>query len=147
MMSNTGWGAPDIVAMRVSSQAARDARAYNTPVVGEVAAIFVGNDGAPPCNRDMVVYPRDGEPHRVSELHEFVDPLSYPLLFHRDMPRGRSTDLLHAPECQSRKKKRTRLTIMQFYAHQLMRREGGSILPHAAGRLFQQYCVDAYTKM
>ena len=36
---------------------------------------------------------------------------------------------------------------MQFYAHQLMRREGGSILPHAAGRLFQQYCVDAYTKM
>ena len=27
-----------------------------------------------------------------------------------------------------------------------MRREGASILPHAAGRLFQQYCVDAYCK-
>ena len=27
-----------------------------------------------------------------------------------------------------------------------MRREDASILPHAAGRLFQQYCVDAYCK-
>ena len=36
--------------------------------------------------------------------------------------------------------------MLQFYSHQLMRRTNASILPHAAGRLFQQYCVDAYTK-
>jgi hypothetical protein len=28
-----------------------------------------------------------------------------------------------------------------------MRREGGSVLPQTGGRLFQQYCVDAYCKM
>ena len=32
-----------------------------------------------------------------------------------------------------------------YYAHCLMYRE--QLLPHGAGRLFQQYCVDAYTKM
>ena len=35
---------------------------------------------------------------------------------------------------------------MQFYKQYLMRREGASILPHAGGIRFQQYCVDAYCK-
>ena len=108
--------------------------------------MFVGQDGAPPSNRDIVVYPRQKECHRVSELHPSVDPMSYPLLFPRGVPSGWDTDLLHHPKYQSKAQKRTRLTVLQFYSHQLMRREGQSILPHAGGRLFQQYCVDAYTK-
>ena len=53
----------------------------------------------------------------------------------------------HAVGRQSRGRGRTRLTLMQFYGYSLMRRPDASILPHAAGRLFQQYCVDTYTKM
>ena len=48
---------------------------------------------------------------------------------------------------QSKKaQKRIKTTLIQFYSHQLMRRENKSSLPHAGGRLFQQYCVDAYCK-
>ena len=82
----------------------------------------------------------------MSELHEIVDPLSYPLLFPKGKPLGWTTTMIHSCEHQSKNAKRTRLTVLQFYAHQLMRREGASILPHAAGKLFQQYCVDAYCK-
>ena len=34
-----------------------DRRRYNAPLHEEVAAIFTGNDGAPPTPRDIVVYP------------------------------------------------------------------------------------------
>ena len=36
--------------------------------------------------------------------------------------------------------------MLQFYSNRLMRHEGASVLPHAGGRLFQQYCVCAFTK-
>ena len=47
---------PQPVDMRFSTDAARDARRYNMPSVEAVAVIFVGVDGAPPSNRDIVVY-------------------------------------------------------------------------------------------
>ena len=44
-----------------------------------------------------------------------------------------------------------RITLAEFYAHRLMVRIPASSpyveLPHAAGRLFQQYIVDAYGKL
>ena len=30
-----------------------------TPTYDEVAAVFVGENGAPPISRDIIVYPRD----------------------------------------------------------------------------------------
>ena len=135
-----------LVTMRFSSDAARDPRRYNQPAVEEVAAVFVGADGGPPTHKDIVVYPRGQEKHRVSELHACVDPMSYILLFPRGYPDGWSPDLKHCSDHLSPQAKRTRLTTLQFYAHRLMRRKDASILPHAGGRLFQQYCVDAYCK-
>ena len=49
------------VTMRFTSNAAREPRRYNRPTVEEVAAIFVGSDGAPPSHKDIVVYPRGQE--------------------------------------------------------------------------------------
>ena len=125
-----------------------DPKRYNKPSVSEVAAIFIGQDGAPPTNKDIVVYPRDENKHRVSELHRYVDPMSYPLLFPRGFPEGWSEGLQHSHQHRSSAGKRTRITLLQYYSHRLMRRTGEreSILPHAGGRLFQQYCVDAYCK-
>jgi hypothetical protein len=93
-----------------------------------------------------VVYPRGHAKRRVSELHSCVDPVSYVLLFPRGMPHGWSPNLTHSSQPGAQTAVRTRLTALQYYAHRLMRREGASILPHATGRLFQQYCVDAYCK-
>ena len=67
---------PRVVTLRFSSETARDARRYNTPTVDEVAAIFVGEDGAPPANRDIVIYPREAACRRVSETSKHVDPMS-----------------------------------------------------------------------
>ncbi|KAG8197704.1 hypothetical protein JTE90_001628 [Oedothorax gibbosus] len=37
-----------------------DMRRYNVPTIRtEVAAIFVGDDGEPPANRDIIFYPVD----------------------------------------------------------------------------------------
>ena len=40
-------------------KAGKDQRRYNTPTLDEVAAVFVGENGAPPISRDIIVYPRD----------------------------------------------------------------------------------------
>ena len=61
-----------------------DCRRYNEPTHNEVAAVFVGEDGAPPANRDIVVYPRDRQPERIPYMSAHTDPMCYPILF----PRG-----------------------------------------------------------
>ena len=46
----------------------------------------MAEDGAPPGNRDMVLWPRnpDTPAYRVDDMNEHVDPCTYALLF----PRG-----------------------------------------------------------
>ena len=57
----------------------RDERRFNAPVHDEVAAVFVGQQGAPPTHLDMVIYPR-GEPlRRISFMNPNLDPMTYPL--------------------------------------------------------------------
>ena len=45
-----------------------DQRRYNEPAHDEVAAVFIGEDGAPPVNRDIIIYPRDRPPQRISYI-------------------------------------------------------------------------------
>ena len=52
-----------------------DCRRYNEPTHNEIAAVFVGEDGAPPANRDIVVYPRDRVPQRMPYISSHVDPM------------------------------------------------------------------------
>ena len=108
--------------------------------------IFVGPDGARPSNRDIVVYHRAEPVQRFSELNPHVDPMTYPLLFPDGNPPGWDPDMRLATERMAPNARRTRLTILQYYNYMLMKRRG-CILPHAGGRLFQQYCVDAYCKI
>ena len=49
-----------------------DMRRYNHPQTLEPAVLFVGGDGAPPSNRDIVVWPHDVPP--VPRPHHFLDP-------------------------------------------------------------------------
>ena len=43
-----------------------DQKRYNEPTHDEVAAVFIGEDGAPPANREVVIYPKDIPPQRIS---------------------------------------------------------------------------------
>ena len=46
----------------------KDRRRYNTPHHDEVAVVFVGKDGAPPMERDIIVYPRDQPLQHISYM-------------------------------------------------------------------------------
>ncbi len=59
----------------------RDERRYNEPRHDEVSAVFVGEDGAPPPTRDIIVYPKDEPLQRISYMNSNLDPMVYPLLF------------------------------------------------------------------
>ncbi|GBN24309.1 hypothetical protein AVEN_89360-1 [Araneus ventricosus] len=120
-----------------------DMRRYNAPTSRtEVAAIFVGDDGEPPANRDICIYPIGEGCKNISPLNQCNDPMVYPLLFPRG-EQGWSNGMEHVEERRSAK--RNRVTQLQFYAYRLSVRNGFSLL-HSSGKLFQQCVVDDYVK-
>ena len=121
-----------------------DMRRANAPLHEEVAAIFIGDDGAPPTSRDIVVYPRGQPLHKIDFSHPFNDPMTYPLIFpHGDF--GWNTNMLYQNQDQNQGG-RKRVSMLEYYKYRLAIRPGFSAL-HRAGKLFQQYLVDAYTKV
>ena len=82
-----------------------DMRRYNQPQLQEPAAVFVGEEGGPETNRDIVVLPKHAATFRVLELSEHVDPLAYPLLFPNGDP-GWTRNMQHDPKRQTAAYKR-----------------------------------------
>ncbi|XP_064643098.1 uncharacterized protein LOC135497266 [Lineus longissimus] len=120
-----------------------DQRRYNNPTrMDEVAAVFVSPDGAPPANRDVLIYPKDHNPSKISYLSGNIDPMVYPLYF----PRGA---LGWYPGMQHTAERATdrycKISCLQFYAHRLAVRAGFNAIFYGA-KLFQQYVVDAYVR-
>ncbi|GBO16919.1 hypothetical protein AVEN_37528-1 [Araneus ventricosus] len=120
-----------------------DLRRYNQPTSKtEIAAIFVGDNGEPPANRNICIYPVGNSCKTISPLNQCCDPMVYPLLF----PRGELGWIINMKHSEEgRSSKYTRVTQLQFYAYRLAMRSDFSILHHS-GKLFQQYIVDAYVK-
>ena len=132
-----------IPSIQLHFRTGNDRRRYNVPHHDEIAMIFVGDDGAPPIHRDVVVYPRDRPLHKISYMSANCDPMIYPLLFpHGDS--GWHCDLQHIHEYST--SKRNHVTMLQFYTYRLAIRDGFSAIYHSR-KLFQQYLVDAYVKV
>ena len=120
-----------------------DRRRCNAPLHEEVAAIFTGEDGAPPAARDIVIYPRDKPLQKISCTSPHIDPMAYPLIFPKG-DFGWDTNLSHNGEYAS--EVRNRVTQSQFYNYRIAIRSEFSAL-HLSSRLFQQFLVDAYVKV
>ncbi|GBO22922.1 hypothetical protein AVEN_119395-1 [Araneus ventricosus] len=108
----------------------------------EIAAIFVGDNGEPPANCDICIYPIGNNCKNISPLNQCYDPMVYPLLF----PRGElgwKKNTKYSEE--GRSSKYTRVTHLQFCAYRLAVRSDFSILHHSE-KLFQQYIIDPYLK-
>ena len=128
--------------VKMAFKRGNDQRRYNLPTVDEVAAVFVGDDGMPPAQRDFVVYPRDKPVQNIHYLSANIDPMTYPLLFPRgDL--GWMPGIMH--NLEKRTKSRNTVTMLQFYSFRLAFRQQFSPL-HTSSKLFQQYIVDAYVK-
>nr|XP_042913564.1 uncharacterized protein LOC122273596 [Parasteatoda tepidariorum] len=105
-----------------------DLRRYNAPTSKtEVAAIFVGDNGEPPSNRDLCIYPVADSCKTISPMNPCIDPMVYPLLF----PQG---DCGWHAEMESGCT-RAALAIRSEFS-----------LLHSSGKLFQQFIVDVYVR-
>ena len=120
----------------------KDPRRYNEPRHDEVAAIFVGQNGAPPPDRDIIIYPHGHGPTLLSSWSENCDPMVYPILFPSG-DQGYRRDQQHTEQYKTQH--RNTITLLQYYAYRLAIRHSFSAI-HACGKLFQQYIVDAYVK-
>ena len=63
-----------------------DQRRYNKRTENEVAMVFVNNDGEPPFERDIRIYPKNPIDSQqsfinINILSPNLDPMTYPLLF------------------------------------------------------------------
>ena len=141
-------GKPQNLVLRFSAGTAPNPRRYNKPSRAEVAAVFTGD--TPPSKREVSVYPRSdpggGTIRKTGSLNGCLDPLTYPLLF----PRGElgwCPDLQVSPEHAPRGRQGEKLGMCDFYTRRLMTHAHEPSMPHAGGRLFQQYIVDAYTRV
>ena len=131
------------VRMVIMHNIGEDRRRYNDPVATEIAAVYVADtDGAPPnlSERDIVVYPSSQVTQNLSALSCNVDPMTYPVVF----PSGEAGWDVQLKQNNDPSSKH--LTLRKFYAYRIAIRNVFSTI-HSAGLLFQQYLVDAYTKI
>nr|XP_047141323.1 uncharacterized protein LOC100209718 [Hydra vulgaris] len=82
-----------------------DRRRYNLPSHEEVAIVFVGNDGAPPPFREVVIYPRGQPLKTISSMSANLDPMIYPIFFPRG-DAGWHDQLEHNPDRATRVRNR-----------------------------------------
>ena len=128
-------------------------RRYANPTTTEIAAVYVGNDDAAPnpADRDLEVYPaQPNAPNtvKIKATSPNADPMTYPLLFFNG-ELGWNVDLqrnICANERQRDVRHRARLTLNEFYAYRIAVRDNFSAI-HLSRLLFQQYLVDAFTKI
>ncbi|XP_057482346.1 uncharacterized protein LOC130769157 isoform X2 [Actinidia eriantha] len=122
---------------------ATDRRRYNLPTSDEIAVILPGDGTEVNGMRDIVLHLRgNNELMRISECHPAYLPLHYVLLFPRGElgwePQLKQWDVLRDQPSNDR------LTQLQFYSYRLFERstEYSTIL--RAGKLFQEFLVDAW---
>lgn len=151
---------PRRVTMHFVADGTVDRRRYNPPphAVSEVAAVFVGDDGQPPMNVDLVVYDRNPINPQHRRLQSIpagsanADPMLYPLFF----PRGElGWHYNLQQEGVRRNRVRSRNSIREYTCYRLAIRyhdnndtiNDSMSLLHSGGFLLQQYMCDQYVRM
>ncbi|ETW79933.1 hypothetical protein HETIRDRAFT_171550 [Heterobasidion irregulare TC 32-1] len=116
---------------------------YNEPTVDEVAAIIPGNgDEEVDLHRDIVVHYNHGGLKHFSHLHPHYNPLHYVILFsHGEQGFHPNIPAHPGPNGQMLSSK---VSQHCYYAYRLMRCLLEPETIFRAGKLFQQYMVDAW---
>ena len=141
-----------------------DHRCYNLPTEAarnEIAVILPGDGDQPQDSRDIILYRRHGQPlQRISEMHPMYLPLHYVLLFptgqlgwHKRMLRADADDAPTAADenddgiavrNNAQVQKRRYVTQAEWYRYRLFPRVGESPHLFMAGKLLQEFIVDAW---
>ena len=128
-----------------------DQRRYNKPTENEVAMVFVNNDGEPPFERDIRIYPKnpiDSQQYfiNINILLPNLDPMTYHLLFPYGEPGWQPNW-----ECESypgyrRNRVRVKASMLEYKSALAAIRDNFSPVLHA-GKLTQQWLVDSYLQI
>ena len=134
------------------SNRTKDSRRYNTPTASEVAAIMIGDGQELECqNRDIILWPHEGNIQRISEIHPAYASLHYVLMFpkgedgwHPNIPINEDiSEISDEDEANISSKC---VTAMNYFAYRLqVGRSNKPVTLHYYGWLFQQWIVDMYT--
>ncbi|XP_057421492.1 uncharacterized protein LOC130715411 [Lotus japonicus] len=142
-MARDRLSAPGTANVRIKLLGTRstESRQYSKPTSSEIAALIVGDFGNSNGKRDVIIEHKTMGFQRITELHPSFMAMQYPLLF----PYGEDGFHLEIPYSQTNGRKRENVTIREYYAYRIQQRslEGKTLI--SAGRLFQQYIVDAFT--
>lgn len=148
---------PSTVSMAIIQDRNSDLRRYNAPRTNEVAVIFQNGNGDPPLERDLIIHcrvtadnPDQRACQRINILDPNLEPMTYPLLFpYGDQSWGLNIRLQDRPGVLRNRPQsanpRQNVTQMQFYAYRFAIRDAFNPFL-SAGKLTQQYIVDAYVK-
>jgi hypothetical protein len=128
-----------------------DKRRYNEPTHNEIAMVFVNDDGEPPFERDLRIYPHNPRNRKqqfvnINILSPNLDPMCYPLFFPFGEPGWQPNWTCDAYEGVQKNKIRINVTMLQYKAALLaIRGDFNPIL--SGGKLTQQYIVDSYLQV
>ena len=126
--------------VKMSLLEGQDRRRYNLPLHNEVAVVFVGEDGAPPASREVVIYPRGHPLKTISSMSANLDPMVYPLFFQKGDAGWHN--------CFTTLNVLYWLEIMLHLSITIINFQLDNFFLHSYGKkLFQQYAVDAYVKI
>ena len=140
--------APDAkeIHIRLLGTRSNQLRQYTIPTTTEIAGLIVGDLGQSNGRRDIVIEHKSKGLQRIKEFHPKFMAMQYPLLF----PYGEDgfhLDIFYSENNKRRKTKRKKATMREYFAYRLQQRTSEANTLICAGRLFQQYVVDAYTKI
>ncbi|XP_048503649.1 uncharacterized protein LOC104906819 [Beta vulgaris subsp. vulgaris] len=132
------------VQVRLIATRSKDGRQYNLPSSNELAALIVGNNDNERGPRDVIVEEKSHRLQRISENHPSFMALQYPLLFPYGED-GYRIDIPHNDSHVTTRKKKTTVTMREYYAFRFMERLNEARTLILCGRLRQQLIVDAFT--
>ena len=129
---------PREVTMIIKQDYKLDKHRYNEASCNKVAMIFLGKDGQPAIERDIVVYSKHGKPMSIPQISKHTDSMTYPLIY----PNGGYGSMLNM-KCKNGS---SNISILQFYNYRLSVRNGFN--PYLnLGKISQQAIIDTCVKV
>ena len=128
-----------------------DQRRYNAPTSNEIAMVFVNEDGEPPFERDIHIYPKNPQdPNQAFiKLHILspnMDPMTYAIMFPYGEAGWQPYWQCESYEGATLAEKRRNVSMLQFKAALTAIRDDFSPIM-SAGKLTQQWLVDSYLQV
>ncbi|OMO57296.1 DNA helicase PIF1, ATP-dependent [Corchorus olitorius] len=121
-----------------------DPRTYAAPTCDQVGGLNVGDFGRSNGDGDVVVQYKESGLQHISTVHSLYMALQYPLLF----PYGEDgfvPNLNYIASPVKDPNARKTISMRDYYSYQLQQRASNGETLLRGGRLFQQFCVDAFS--